>query len=68
MKIPGLVICLGTVFGAAATVGVNLYFDALSFLFVLGGATGFLIMKNSPEKHLENFVRAQYILAGRALL
>ena len=68
MKIPGLAICLGTVFGVAATFGIHLYFDALSFLFVFGGVTGFLVMKNNPEKHIENFVRAQYILAGWALL
>ena len=51
----GLVICLGTVVGAAATVGIHLYFDILSFLFVLGGAIGFLVMRNDPEKHIANF-------------
>ena len=55
MKILGLAICLGTVIGAAATVGIHLYFDVLSFLFVLGGAIGFLIMKNNPENHITNF-------------
>ena len=55
MKFLGLAICLGTVFGAAATVGIHLYFDILSFLFVLGGAIGFLVMKNKPENHLQNF-------------
>ena len=55
MKFVGLVICLGTVVGAAATVGIHLYFDILSFLFVLGGAFGFLVMKYKPENHLQNF-------------
>ena len=55
MKILGLAICLGTVIGAAATVAIHLYFDVLSFLFVLGGAIGFLIMKNNPENHITNF-------------
>lgn len=55
MKILGLAICLATIFGAAATVGVHLYVDILSFLFVLGGAVGFLVMKNNPRKHIENF-------------
>ncbi|MGC6453643.1 MAG: hypothetical protein ACON31_07020 [Candidatus Puniceispirillaceae bacterium] len=55
MKFLGLAICLGTVVGAAATVGIHLYFDILSFLFVLGGAVGFLVMKNRPESHLLNF-------------
>ena len=55
MKILGLAICLGTVVVAVATVGINLYFDILSFLFVLSGAIGFLVMKNNPENHLANF-------------
>mgnify|MGYP007000348353 CR=1 len=29
MKILGLAICLGTVIGAAATVGIHLFFDVL---------------------------------------
>lgn len=32
-----------------------MYFDAISFLFVLAGAIGFLVVKNNPEKHSENF-------------
>ena len=55
MKFLGLAICLGTLVGAAATVRVDLYVDILSFLFVLGGAVGFLVMKNKPENHLQNF-------------
>ena len=55
MKFLGLAICLGTIIGAAATVGIHLYFDMLSFLFVLGGAIGFLVMKNDPENHIGNF-------------
>lgn len=54
MKIVGLAICLATIIGAAATVRIDLYIDLLSFLFVLGGAIGFLIMKNDPEKKTEN--------------
>ena len=55
MKFLGLAICLGTLVGAAATVRIHLYFDILSFLFVLGGAIGFLVMKNKPENHIRNF-------------
>jgi flagellar motor component MotA len=55
MKFLGLAICLGTLVGAAATVGIHVYFDIISFLFVLGGAVGFLVMKNKPENHLQNF-------------
>ena len=55
MKFLGLAICLGTLVGASATVRIDLYVDILSFLFVLGGAVGFLVMKNKPENHLQNF-------------
>ena len=55
MKFLGLAICLGTLLGAAATVSIDLYVDILSFLFVLGGAVGFLVMKNKPANHLHNF-------------
>ena len=55
MKFLGLAICLGTITGAAATVGIHLYFDILSFLFVLGGAIGILVMKNDPKNHITNF-------------
>ena len=57
MKFLGLAICLGIIVGAAATVGIHLFFDVNSFVFVLGGATGFLVMKNDPEKHFANFGR-----------
>jgi len=55
MKLVGLAICLGTIIGAAITVGFHLYFDILSLLFVLGGAIGFCIMKGNPENHMNNF-------------
>ena len=55
MKILGLAICLGIIAGAAAIVGIHLFFDVNSLLFVLGGATSFLVMKNNPEKHMANF-------------
>ena len=55
MKFLGLAICFGTIIGAGATVGIHLYFDILSLLFVLGGAIGFLVMKNDVENHINNF-------------
>ncbi len=55
MKFLGLAICLGIIAGAAATVGIHLFLDINSLLFVLGGATGFLVMKNNPERHIVNF-------------
>jgi flagellar motor component MotA len=55
MKLVGLAICLGSIIGAAATVGFHLYFDILSLLFVLGGAIGFLIMNGNLGSHMKNF-------------
>ena len=55
MKLVGLAICLGTIIGAAVTVGFHLYFDILSLLFVLGGAIGFCIMEGNREGHIKNF-------------
>ena len=55
MKFLGLAICLGIITGAAVTVGIHLFFDINSLVFVLGGATGFLVMKNDSERHVANF-------------
>ena len=55
MKLLGLAICLGTILGVIATVGPHLYFDILSFLFVLGGAIGFMLFKNSRQDRIRNF-------------
>ncbi|HAN81209.1 MAG: hypothetical protein CMD54_07175 [Gammaproteobacteria bacterium] len=55
MKFLGLTICLAIIVGAAVTVGIHLFLDINSLVFVLGGATGFLVMKNEPEKHITNF-------------
>ena len=41
MKIFGAALCLGIIVGSAATVGVDLYFDILSFV-VSGGGIVFL--------------------------
>ena len=65
--ISGLAICLGTVVFSVAKVGINLYFDILSFLFVLGGAIGFLVMRNNPENHIANFGEGLFILVGLEL-
>ena len=55
MNLVGLAICLGTITGAAATVGFHLYFDILNLLFVLGGAISCLIMKRNLGNHMKNF-------------
>ena len=55
MKILGLAICFGIMLGAFVQIGPHLFIDLNSALFVIGGATGFLIMKNNPDEHIENF-------------
>ena len=55
MKILGLGICFAIMLGAFLQIGLHLFFDLNAVLFVLGGATGFLVMRNNPAEHLSNF-------------
>ena len=55
MKILGIGICFAIMLGAFLQIGPDLYLDINSAIFVLGGATGFLVMKNKPENHIRNF-------------
>ena len=55
MKIFGLAICFAIMLGAFLQIGPHLFVDLNSALFVLGGATGFLVMKNNPDEHIANF-------------
>ena len=55
MKILGLTICFAIMLGAFVQIGPHLFVDLNSALFVIGGATGFLIMKNNPDAHIANF-------------
>lgn len=55
MNILGIGICFAITLGAILQIGYQLFIDLNSALFVLGGATGFLVMKNNPENHIKNF-------------
>ena len=55
MKILGLAICFAIMMGAFLQIGLHLFFDLNAALFVLGGAIGFLVMKNDPKNHITNF-------------
>ena len=55
LKILGLAICFAIMMGAFLQIGLHLFFDLNAALFVLGGAIGFLVMKNDPENHITNF-------------
>ena len=57
MKILGIGICIAIMLGAFLQIGLHLFIDLNSALFVLGGATGFLVMKNDPDRHIANFGR-----------
>ena len=55
MKFLGLGICFAIMLGAFLQIGINFFFDLNAALFVLGGATGFLVMRNNPAEHPTNF-------------
>ena len=55
MKIVGLGICLAIILGAILQVGHHLFIDINAALFVLGGATGFLVFKKDPFNRITNF-------------
>jgi flagellar motor component MotA len=67
MKILGIGICFAIMLGAILQIGHHLFIDINSALFVLGGATGFLVMKNNPETISKTLGRVLFILAGWAL-
>ena len=55
MKIIGIAICFAIMLGAILQVGYNFFVDINSALFVLGGATGFLVFKKGSCNHMKNF-------------
>ena len=55
MKILGLAICFAIMMGAFLQIGLHLFLDLNAALFVLGGAIGFVVMKNHPKNHITNF-------------
>ncbi len=55
MKIMGIGICLAIMLGAILQIGHHLFIDINSALFVLGGATGFLVFKKTSGNHIKNF-------------
>ena len=55
MKYFGLIFCLAIIVGAAFHVGPHLYNDAMSAVFVLGGAFGFALLKNERLQMPQNF-------------
>ena len=55
MKILGIGICFAIMLGAILQIGHHLFIDINSALFVLGGATGFLVFKKNSGNHIENF-------------
>ena len=55
MKIIGAGICFAIILGAILQVGHHLFIDINAALFVLGGATGFLVFKKDSGNHVKNF-------------
>ena len=55
MKIMGIGICFAIMLGAILQIGQHLFIDINSALFVLGGATGFLVFKKNSGNHIKSF-------------
>ena len=55
MKIMGIGICFVIMLGAILQFGCGLFFGMCAALFVLGGATGFLIIKKNSGNHARDF-------------
>ena len=49
MKYAGMAVCLAIIFGAVVHVGIHLYNDFMSLMFVLGGAVGFALLKKETS-------------------
>ena len=64
MKIIGIGICFAIMLGAILQIGHHLFIDINSALFVLGGATGFLVFKKIQAITSKTLGRALFILAG----
>ena len=55
MKVMGIGICFAIMLGAILQIGYHLFIDINAALFVLGGATGFLIFKKNSGNHVRDF-------------
>ena len=55
MRIIGIGICVAIMLGAILQTGYHLFIDINAALFVLGGATGFLVFKKDSGNHIKNF-------------
>jgi flagellar motor component MotA len=55
MKIIGIGICFAIMLGAILQIGHHLFVDINAALFVLGGATGFLVFKKNSGNHIKSF-------------
>ncbi len=53
-KLVGLFVVVGMVWGAISIVGFDLFNDIHSILFVLGGATGYSLLKSSHKDWANN--------------
>ena len=55
MKFLGLAICLGIIAGAAATVGIHLFFDVNSLFICSWRSNRLFSHENDSGKHIANF-------------
>ena len=55
MKVMGIGICFAIMLGAVLQIGHQLFIDINAALFVLGGATGFGVLKKNSGNYIKNF-------------
>ena len=57
IKVMGIGICFAIMLGAILQIGYHLFIDINAALFVLGGATGFLMFRKNSGNHVRDFGR-----------
>ena len=72
MRIIGVIIIIGMVFGAVSTIDNKKFIDLPSFLLVVGGSLGYVLAKGKSSNFIKNFgdgsVYNQYTLSDTLLV
>ena len=55
MRIIGVLIIIGMVFGAVSTIDYNKFIDLPSMLLVVGGSLGYVLAKGKSNNFIKNF-------------
>ena len=55
MRVIGILIIIGMVFGAVSTIDYNKFIDLQSLLLVVGGSLGYVLAKGKSSNFIQNF-------------